>query len=435
MSVREVYLFGYTPFLRVKAWEAMMSRCRNFFPVIFLMMLQACASSPQLEHRHQSSGLNTQINYDQLTFSDYVVRSREMIKATHTTANLAELNQIIDGNSPFELKPPPSCPSGHGKPHRRGILLTHGLTDSPYFMRYLGSFFQENCFLVMAVLLPGHGTQPGDLLDVSWQEWAKAEEFATNKLAAEVDEVYLGGFSTGGALSVYQSQSDARVRGLFLFSPAFKVSSLAALANLHKIYSWAYPPAKWVDIMPDRDNFKYESFPKNAAAQIYALTRAVNLRLQSHAVNIPVFVAASQDDTSVNASATIEFIAHSLNLSNKLVLYSTDPKKAQTGIPIDKLELVNSVFPEQKILSAAHTAIVLPPEDSHYGAAGNYSNCIHYYPDEMEKYLACNNNPQEDLQGELTKENLKTGTLRRLMYNPNFARLKISMKKFIDSLP
>lgn len=409
-----------------------MKRFNSLVLGILCLTLQACAIFTPLEARHQASGLNTQFIGDQLTFADYVARSRDMIRKTHAAANAAELDKIVDGNAPFELKPPASCPSGHGKPYRRGVLLTHGLTDSPYSMRALGSFFQKNCFLVMAILLPGHGTQPGDLLDVSWQEWAKAEAFGTDKLAAEVDEVYLAGFSTGGALSVYQSQDDPRVRGLFLFSPALEVDSLAALANVHKYRIFGFA---WLDVMPDKDAYKYESFPKNAAAQIYDLTQAVNSRLKEHAVSIPVFAAASQDDTTVHVSATIAFMAHTLDPSSKLVLYSTDPTKALPDFPPDKLEMVNSVFPEQKILSSAHTAIPVPPEDKHYGVAGDYSNCTHYYPDEMEKYDACNNKPREALQGELTKENLKAGTLRRLMYNPNFTALKLSMKKFIDGLP
>ena len=97
--------------------------------------------------------------------------------------------------------------------------------------------------------------------------------------------------------------------------------------------------------------------------------------------------------------------------------------------------MVNSVFPEQKILSSSHVAVVLPADDMHYGAKGEYSNCIHYYPDDMEKYDACINNPAADFQGEITEQNLKAGILRRLMYNPNFAALKVSMKRFIDLLP
>jgi hypothetical protein len=78
---------------------------------------------------------------------------------------------------------------------------------------------------------------------------------------------------------------------------------------------------------------------------------------------------------------------------------------------------------------------VLPAEDVHYGLEGEYSNCIHYYPDDIEKFISCNNNPQSVLQGEVTKQNLKKGVLRRLMYNPNFSALKVTMKKFIDELP
>lgn len=409
---------------------------------IVLLTLQACASTPPLEARHQVSGMNTQFNGAQLTFADYVARSRDMIGKTHASTNPAELKKIIEGNAPFELKPPASCPSGKNKPYRRGVLLTHGLTGSPYFMRQLASLFQEKCFRVMVILLPGHGTQPGDLLDVRWEEWAKAEAYGTDRLAAEVDEVYLGGYSTGGALSVYQSQNDKRVRGLFLFSPALKVSSLASLAKLHVIYSWAIPSAKWLDVMPDKDIYKYESFPKNAAAQIYTLTMAVNSRLQTQPLSIPVFAAASQDDTTIFTSATVDMMARATHPASRLVLYSTNVSKPPPTVPPEKLTMISSVFPEQKILSSAHTAILLPPEDTHYGLTGDYSNCLHYYPKkfgkeiekDMEKYVACTTKPQEDMQGELTEANLKAGILRRLMYNPNFERLNRSLKIFIDGL-
>lgn len=412
-----------------------MNRLNNALWVISLLLLQACASTPPLEARHQASELNTRFNGDQLPFADYVANTRAMIAKTHAGLSPVELGKAIDGNAPFELKPAANCPAGHGKPYRRGVLLTHGLTDSPYFMRYLASFLQENCFRVMAILLPGHGTQPGDLLDVSWGEWAKAEAYGTDKLAAEVDEIYLAGFSTGGTLSVYQSMHDNRIRGLFLFSPAFKVSPKAAFANLHKPYSWLIPSAKWVDIMPDKDIYKYESFTKNAAAQIYALTQEVDSQLRVHEVKIPVFAAASQDDVSVFSSATMEFMTHANHPASRMVLYTTDTTKLPPGIPAGKLELVNSVLPAQKIINSAHTAILLPIEDAHYGMSGDYSNCIHYYPDSMEKYDACNKNPKEALQGELTEENLKGGVIRRLMYNPNFTALKISLKRFIDNLP
>ena len=390
--------------------------------------------TPSLEARHQPSGLNTEFNGSELTFADYVACTRDMLAKVRSESGNADLEKIVDGNAPFDLKPAAGGSAGHQKAYRRGVLLTHGLTDSPYFMRYLAEFFRENGFRVMAILLPGHGTQPGDLLDVSWREWAKAVAYGTDRLAQEADEIYLAGFSAGGALSVYHSLHDDRVRGLFLFSPAFEITPRAAWANLHRLYSWLIPSAKWVGIRPDKSLYKYESLPKNAVAQMYTLTKKLNSLLQKHEVGIPVFAAASQDDTTANTPATLKFMVHAHHPSSRLVLYTTDTGKLPPGIPPEKLELVNSVMPEQRILCSAHTSIVLPPDDPHYGATGDYSNSIHYYPDDMEKYDARNNGHEDVLLGEITEANLKVGTLRRLMYNPNFAALKTSLKRFIDSL-
>ncbi len=394
-------------------------------------------ATPPLEARHQPSGLNREFNGSRLAFSDYVARNRDMLSLAHT--GVVDLKKIVDGNAPFELLPPAGFPAGQQKTYRRGVLLTHGLSDSPYSMRHLAAFFQQNGFRVMAVLLPGHGTQPGDLLEVTWQEWAKTVAFGTYKLAEEVDEVYLAGYSTGATLSIYHSLRDKQVRGLFLFSPALQITRWAALANLHKLYSWLMPSTRWVDIMPDLDIYKYESFTKNAAGQMYALTRELSVQLQKayfngRGLDIPVFIAASADDKTVKISATLGFIVRARHPSNRLVLYTTEPENFPPGIPPEKMELVNSAVPGQKILSSAHTAIVMPPEDGHYGAAGEYSNCMHYYPDDMEKYAACIQHPEQDFQGEVTGENLNAGILRRLMYNPNFAGLKVSMRRFIDKL-
>ena len=390
-------------------------------------------ATPRLEARHQPSGFNTRFTGERLAFSEYVARSRFMLGKVH--AGAADMDRIVDGNAPFELDPLPGFPAGQNKPYRRGVLLTHGLSDSPYTMRHLAEFFRQRGFRVMAVLLPGHGTQPGDLLEVAWQDWAKTVAYGAYRLAEQADEIYLAGYSAGATLSLYQSLRDSRVRGLFLFSPALRITRKATFARLHQLYSWLLPSAKWVDIKPDLDIYKYESFTKNAAAQTHALISALNGQLRNRALDIPLFIAASADDMTVKTSAILEFFARARHPLSRLVLYTTEPEIIPQGFPPERLELVNSAFPEQRILSSAHSAIVMPPEDSHYGRTGDYTNCVHYYPDEMEKYAACLAHPDQDFQGEITEQNLKAGILRRLTYNPNFVALKASMQRFIDQLP
>ena len=363
-----------------------------------------------------------------MPFAEYLVQTRAMLAQVHTDA---DAQACIDGNAPFKLLP--QARNGKRHPYRRGILLTHGVSNSPYHIRHLAAFFQIQGFLVMAVLLPGHGTVPGDLLDADWHEWANTVAYATDQLAGEVDELYLGGFSAGGTLSIRQSLSDERVRGLFLFAPALRISARARLANLHKLYSWLIPSAKWVDVLPDRDLYKYESFAKNAAAQTYALIADTQTWLHRHLpLNIPIFAAASMDDMTVGAGATLEFIAATSNPANRLVLYTTDPALVATR---PNMEVVNSIVLEQRILSSAHTAIVMSPEDEHYGIAGDYANCLHYHRNDPESYATCRSRPDEAWLGELTRQNLNVGILRRLMYNPHFAALKESMRHFIEALP
>ena len=86
-------------------------------------------------------------------------------------------------------------------------------------------------------------------------------------------------------------------------------------------------------------------------------------------------------------------------------------------------------------MSSAHTAIVLPPEDEHYGAAGDYVNCLHYYENDRERYIACLARPHEAWQGEVLEQHLQQGLLQRLTYNPHYAAMETSIQKFIEGLP
>lgn len=386
----------------------------------------------KLDVRHQPTGLNSRFAGEYPAFSEYVAASIGMLLKAHAGRPPQEIERIVEGNAPFEFFPPAEAASGAGR-KVRGVLLVHGLTDSPYFMRPLGEHFRQQGFRVMAVLLPGHGTRPGDLLESAWQEWASAVAYGVRQLSAEADEVYLAGFSAGAALAVRHALLHGGVRGLFLFSPALGISSLARWANMHKLLSWMIPARKWLDIRPDDDWYKYESFPKHAAWQMYDLARDLNMRLAHSPLEIPVFAAASADDATVDVAATLSFMARVKNGSSKLVYYTTRPGAILPGIPPDRVEQVNSILPEQHILGYSHLSLLIPPGDAHYGRAGDYSNCLHYYPQDPSYYAACKQNGPGVLQGEVTPDNLRAGLMRRLTYNPHFDGLMAAMQTFIQS--
>ncbi len=374
-----------------------------------------------LQTRHQPSGVNTRFIGAGMSFAEYVRQTEAMLRKVH--AGAADQERRVAGNAPFELWPDTEFRQGEGR-YRRGVLLTHGLSDSPYHMRHIGECFRRAGFRVMAVLLPGHGTCPGDLLDVRWEDWSDAVAYGVGCLAEEVDEVYLAGFSAGGALSVYQAGRDARVRGLFLFSPALQISGLARWAWLYRLCRWVVPRCAWLHVLPDRDLYKYESLCMNAVEQMWRLTHA----LPRTALDVPVFVAASADDATVLSGATLSYFARLQHPLKKMIWYAaTDPLMSD-------VEWIKSVQPEERILSSAHTALMMPPTDPHYGERGEYVNCLHYFGQDAERFAACQSS-ETVWRGEVTPQNIKYGLLRRLTYNPHYHALESSLRQFIAELP
>jgi alpha-beta hydrolase superfamily lysophospholipase len=177
---------------------------------------------------------------------------------------------------------------------RGGVLLVHGLTDSPYSMRALAEIFRDQGFYVLSLRLPGHGTIPSGLVEVTWEDWYAAVVLAARHVAERAgpgNPLYVGGHSTGGALTTLysvRSLEDAslpRPARLVLVSPAIGITPGAALTTL--LNGLAFLPglekSRWLDVLPEYDPYKYNSFPVNAASQIYKLTRELRRALDEEA--------------------------------------------------------------------------------------------------------------------------------------------------------
>jgi alpha-beta hydrolase superfamily lysophospholipase len=170
------------------------------------------------------------------------------------------------------------------------VLLLHGLSDAPYSLHAVGAEFGKRGFDVVTLRLPGHGTVPAALTDVDWEDWAAATKLAAReaaRLAGPGKPFYIAGYSTGAPLALMYSlhaiddSSLPMPTRLFLFSPAIGVSDFAVMANAAA--GLAFVPglekARWLDVLPEYDPYKYNSFPVNAANQVYRLTRALERAL------------------------------------------------------------------------------------------------------------------------------------------------------------
>jgi alpha-beta hydrolase superfamily lysophospholipase len=234
------------------------------------------------------------------SFEEYLALEARL--ATELQRRLLDHAELV-GGQPLSRFDPHSVPGrlALGGPHNRShelapegpargaVLLVHGLTDSPYSLRALAGELRAQGFHVVLLRLPGHGTLPAGLLDVRWEDWLGATLLAAKHAAARAGGGPLlgAGYSTGAtllALLALRGLEDAslpRFDRLFLVSAAIGVSDLAALANVASALS-VFPyfeKAKWLDVLPEYDPYKYNSFPVNAGNQVYRLTRQVQRAL------------------------------------------------------------------------------------------------------------------------------------------------------------
>ena len=139
--------------------------------------------------------------------------------------------------------------------------------------------------------MPGHGTVPAGLTDVEWEDWLAATHLAVREARRRVPAplpLQIVGFSNGGALALKYTLETLdgsqlpRPDRLVLIAPMIGVTELARFAG---VFGWpkifpAFAKAAWLDIVPEFNPFKYNSFPVNAASQSSLLTR----NLQAHIV-------------------------------------------------------------------------------------------------------------------------------------------------------
>lgn len=315
----------------------------------------------------------------------------------------------------------PNTPKG-------GVLLLHGLSDSPYSMRSLAELFYGEDYYVLVMRMPGHGTVPAGLLEVTWQDWVAAVKLGARHVNSRIDDslpFYVAGYSNGGALAVHYSlealgTADRIPDRLFLFSPAIGITPFARIARLDAFFGFIpyFEKSNWLSIEPAFDPYKYNSFTKNAGTQSWRLARAIQSQLDAHegvgqlAALPPILSFQSVVDDTVEAevlitglyerlqSSTSEVVFFDVNHSAKLDSFISldwshrlDRLMQRRDLSYTVTRLINhgpqslAVVSQSRgpnsdtiveeildlawpvgVFSLAHVAIPFPPDDPLYGA-------------------------------------------------------------------
>ncbi|WP_409182065.1 alpha/beta hydrolase [Amycolatopsis sp. VS8301801F10] len=193
---------------------------------------------------------------------------------------------VLAGAEPF------SHPGSSGA----GFLLCHGFTATPDGMRAWGRHLAAEGFAVRCPLLPGHGTHWRELNRTTWHDWYGAVREALLALRAECDQVFVGGMSMGGTLTLRLAEEfGSDISGLVLVNPS--VTRLSLDAKVLPLLSRVVPSIRAIgnDIAkPGEVELAYPRTPVRAAASLARLWKIVRADLPK--VTQPVLLLHSRVD-------------------------------------------------------------------------------------------------------------------------------------------
>ncbi|USH05262.1 alpha/beta fold hydrolase [Grimontia kaedaensis] len=342
--------------------------------------------------------------YEQTSFDEYIKDTKLWLEQNRVFLTDDKQTEI-DANLPFELAPKDQVTP------TKGVLFVHGLGDSPFYFRDIAKVLSEQGFLVRTVLLPGHGSRPGDLILPTFDDWKRVVQHHAELLANDVDEVWLGGFSTGANLvTAYAAQHDD-IDGLLLFSPA-----MAPKDSLHVIAPVANYFLDWLDVDPHEDNYtRYATLATNGAVLFSESVSEVNDHLSETPYRKPVLMVISESDSVLDSAETIDLFKSSfLHPQSRFVWYGDGKITGDTRI----ISLASSI-PEQRISTFSHMSVLFSPSNDYYGKNGSQLVCDNGQSEEAEK--AC---PSSDELWYASYDYLEEGKIHaRLTWNPYFSEL------------
>jgi carboxylesterase len=197
----------------------------------------------------------------------------------------------------------PGCEESMLKGNEVGCLLIHGFRSCSFEMKEFGQYLNELGFTVNICLLPGHGTQPEDLIDKKWEHWARAVENSYFDLRKKCKKIFIAGLSTGGSLALYLT-SKHKVDGVIALAPGlFLRHRYAKLSHFLK-YIWKYKKIKsGPDISINVESKVYPKVPVSSVSELLSLFSALKTKLKS--IIAPALIIYSINDHVVKPQSAL----------------------------------------------------------------------------------------------------------------------------------
>lgn len=236
---------------------------------------------------------------------------------------------------------------------REVIVLTHGLSDSPFYLEAIARrFYRAGCHVVMP-LLPAHGLiDPDEAMQDEYldRKWRETIDHAVHTASLLGDKISIGGFSTGGALSLNRILRDpSHINGaLFLFSAALSIGNLAEVAGRLSFIQSITRITDGKVLGIGRDPYKYPMLPSFAGFELVQIINQNKKLLEDKKLQLPVFAAHSVHDTTAELAGIMKFMEDNVKKGVTTVISAQVPHAClplEKDIPLNIEEELGPVLP------------------------------------------------------------------------------------------
>lgn len=363
------------------------------------------------------------------SFSEYARLVREQVAYARVPFVPANEVQEVNYASPSEFKPAAGCEVTKGI-----ALLVHGLSDSAFSMKDMAQSMTRACFIARTVLLPGHGTRPGDLLTTRLSHWTDTVQYLISQAADEHENVVAVGFSLGSLLILTEAlQPDSPIDAVITLSPAFYLTT----SPWAELTQWLHPIRRWLDTEKPDDAYRYEAIPTIAVAQTIQAKKRFHRTIEHHgSVSIPWLLIQSDDDLVVRTNKNRRlFERYARNDISELIAYSSaenivDASGNPEGKP--KVTLLPGFSEAHQVTGLTHVAIHQSAQNPHYGVDGDYRNCGSGGPRPRADVRRCEQ-AENPWLGPWNKDAPNGQPYGMSTYNPNFDVLSERVNAFLNN--
>ncbi|MEL6821531.1 MAG: alpha/beta fold hydrolase [Calditrichota bacterium] len=205
-----------------------------------------------------------------------------------------------------------------------GLLFFHGFTGSPYEGSLFAEHFSKLGYGLSVPLLPGHGTQPEDLLSIPYEKWLEAAESAYHEMTSQYGKVIVCGQSMGGALALHVA-SKFPVDGLITMAAAvfLKDWRLRFLPVARRLITYQYK-SKGPDIRDKESkaaSVSYPKYPLSSLDEFLKLIEQVKNKLPK--VTSPALLVHSNRDHTITVE-NVHYIYSQIKSERKDLLVLDD---------------------------------------------------------------------------------------------------------------